>query len=145
MDEGSCTAPSGKEPWSPFGLSPKAITLIVAPAIACIPILILYGIPALWRALGSLLGTYLRRKTDGRRAQLLDVMADDEKKYIHEGPKEDTAEKGKKDMWEKIEASLMDKLPQDDKADKEWSGIVGFFHPFWCVLPKVAMVCMHMM
>lgn len=138
MDDGSCMAPSGKEPWRPFGLSPMAIALIVAPTLACIPMLVLFGIPALWHALGSLLGTYLLRKTEGRRAQLLDVMADDEKKYTVGSQDEDTGEKGKKDIWKKIEASIMDKLPKGDQADKEWSGIVGFFHPFWCVLPKRA-------
>ena len=141
MDDGSCKAPSGQGYWSPFGLSPSVITFIVAPFIALIPMLVLFGIPALWQALGSLLGTYLRRKTDGRRAHLLDVMADDEKNYTEDSEEDDKGEKGKKDIWKKIEASILEKLPQGDKADREWSGIVGFFHPFWCVHPKRA--CEH--
>lgn len=137
MDDGSCKAPSGEAYWSPFGLSPAAITFIVAPTIAFIPMFVIFGIPALWRALGAMLGTYLRHKTDGRRAQLLDVMAHDEKSYTPSDDDEDSGEKGKKDIWNKIEASIMEKLPKGDTADREWSGIVGFFHPFWCVYPSV--------
>jgi alpha-1,2-mannosyltransferase len=135
-DDASCKAPSGEAAyWSPFGLSPTSVAFIVAPAIAFIPMFVLFGIPAIWRAWGAMLGTYLRHKTDGRRAQLLEVMAHDEEKYIAKGEEhEDSGEKGKKDIWKKIEASIVEKLPKGDKADKEWSGIVGFFHPFWYAL-----------
>ncbi|ROV96952.1 hypothetical protein VSDG_04183 [Cytospora chrysosperma] len=131
-DDASCKAPSGEAAyWSPFGLSPTSVALIVAPAIALIPMFVLFGIPAIWRAWGAMLGTYLRHKTDGRRAQLLEVMALDEEKYTAKGEEdEDSGEKGKKDIWKKIEASIVEKLPKGDKADREWSGVVGFFHPF---------------
>lgn len=134
MDGGaSCKAPSGQDQWSPFGLSPTSVALLALP-LGLIPFFILFGIPALWQALGSVGGTYLRNKTDGRRAQLLEVMAEDEKSHLSNGKAgdepEEEVEKGKKDIWKKIEASIQGKLPKGDKADKEWSGIVGFFHPF---------------
>lgn len=135
MDDVTYEEPSGDAYSSPFGLSPKAVTFIAAPVVVMIPMLVLFGVPALWRALGAMLGTYLRHKTDGRRTQLLDVMAHDEKNYTPSDDNEDGDMKGKKDIWKKIEASIMDKLPKGDKADREWSGIVGFFHPFWCVFP----------
>lgn len=135
---GSCKAPSGQDQWSPFGLSPTSVALLALP-LGLIPFFVLFGIPALWQALGSVAGTYLRNKTDGRRAQLLEVMAQDEKSYLSNGKTgddpEEEVEKGKKDIWKKIEASIQGKLPKGDKADKEWSGIIGFFHPFWYMFP----------
>ncbi|KAL1883359.1 asparagine-linked glycosylation protein [Diaporthe australafricana] len=134
MDGGaSCKAPSGQDQWSPFGLSPTSVALLALP-LGLIPFFVLFGIPALWQVLGSVGGTYLRNKTDGRRAQLLEVMAEDEKSYqsngkTRDGP-EEQVEKGKKDVWKKIEASIQGKLPKGDDSDKEWSGIIGFFHPF---------------
>lgn len=135
MDGGaSCKAPSGQDQWSPFGLSATSVALLALP-LGLIPFFVLFGIPALWQALGSVGGTYLRNKTDGRRAQLLEVMAEDEKSHLSngkaKGEPEEEVEKGKKDIWKKIESSIQGKLPKGDKADKEWSGIVGFFHPFW--------------
>lgn len=62
-------------------------------------------------------------------------MAEDEKSNLSNGrpgdEPEEGLEKGKKDIWKKIEASIQGKLPKGDKTDKEWSGIIGFFHPFW--------------
>jgi alpha-1,2-mannosyltransferase len=35
------------------------------------------------------------------------------------------------DEWEQVEASTVGSAVNGGKADKDWSGLVGFFHPFW--------------
>lgn len=105
MDAGTCsTAPSGGEYYRPFGLSPKTLTLVVAPLLALTPAFVLFGIPALWNLLGSFFGAYLRRKTDGRRAHILGLIAEDEKLYAQKEGKKSPAsdsEKGETAGWVK--------------------------------------------
>jgi alpha-1,2-mannosyltransferase len=33
--------------------------------------------------------------------------------------------------WENIESFAVGTAKNGEKADREWDGIVGFFHPFW--------------
>lgn len=89
---GSCSAPpSGGQYYRPFGLSPKTLTYIVAPLLALTPAFVLFGIPAIWNLLGSFFGAYLRRKTEGRRAHILGVIAEDEKQHAKKEGKKFTA------------------------------------------------------
>lgn len=109
MDSGTCSPPSeGGEYWRPFGLSPKQLTFIIAPLIAFTPAFVLFGIPAIWNLLGSFFGAYLRRKTEGRRAHILGVIAEDEKLYEKkEGKKSATtgSENGKAADWAQLGAA----------------------------------------
>jgi len=34
------------------------------------------------------------------------------------------------DDWEKVDA-VVGTAPNGEKPDKDWKGVVGFFHPFW--------------
>jgi len=34
------------------------------------------------------------------------------------------------DDWEKVD-TVIGTAPNGDRPDKDWNGIVGFFHPFW--------------
>ncbi|CRK14223.1 hypothetical protein BN1708_011101 [Verticillium longisporum] len=79
--------------------------------VAALPILALFVIPLLARGLGAVAGSYLRTKTEGRRAQLIKAMATEENTYKEKGI---TTPKG---------------IINIDKVE-DWSGIVGFFHPF---------------
>lgn len=111
-----CATLSGQKPFS-FGLDPWTLTYVVMPIIAITPLATYIMLPLLMRRIGSLLGWYLRKKTEGRRAQLLELM---------------TAEQDalKQSDWVSKKSS-----GDKDRRDKDatWSGIVGFFHPFWCV------------
>ncbi|CAN8103357.1 unnamed protein product [Discula destructiva] len=109
MDDGTCTAPSGEKPYS-FGTRPKVLALIVAPIIAALPALVIWGIPAIWAWVGVFLGGYLRRKTEGRHGQVLKCIEEDEQSY---------AEKHKAKSG-----------GSGDSKKENWSGIVGIFHPF---------------
>lgn len=90
MDDGggSCKAPDGEQ-YTNFGLSPKTITFVIAPLIAIIPAFVLFGIPALWSAVGSLVGAYVRRKTEGRRDPILGLIDNDVKALREKGGKEE--------------------------------------------------------
>lgn len=97
LNAGSCSVPpSGGSYYSPFGLNPKTLTFVIAPLLALTPALVLFGIPALWKLLGSFFGAYLRRKTEGRRAHILGVIAEDEEQYIKKEGKK-AAASGSKD------------------------------------------------
>jgi alpha-1,2-mannosyltransferase len=103
-----------------------AVTIVAlgVTILAILPFLI----PFLWRAIGLVLGWYLKRKTDGRRARILEVVEEDEKTYAEKN-------KDKKDSddedWENIDATAVGSSNNGGKGEKEWDGIVGFFHPFW--------------
>ncbi|KAM0282979.1 hypothetical protein ACHAQH_002790 [Verticillium albo-atrum] len=78
---------------------------------AALPILALFVIPLMARALGAVAGSYLRKKTEGRRAQLIEAMTTEGKACKEKGL---TTPKG---------------IVKIDKVEA-WDGIVGFFHPF---------------
>lgn len=119
-------------------LSPGMLSLLTAAAIAIIPILALFGIPAVWHALGSVAGSYLRRKTDGRRTKILEVIEEDEKQYAKKQGKssqDPSSSKGEEDRdGVKVHAHSAESALDSNKQAENWSGIVGFFHPFWYVL-----------
>ena len=62
-------------------MRPKTSTSVLVAIFAVIPVALALLGPTLLRLVGSLLGWYLHRKTDGRRAQLLSLRDADEKQY----------------------------------------------------------------
>lgn len=135
MDSGTCSAPSGEQ-YNSFGLSPKTLALIVAPIIACLPAFVIWGIPAIWMWVGMVSGGYLRRKTEGRRGQVLKSIEEDEKVYAekHEQKGGGDQKKGEQDEgWEKVQTCSAPSTPDGNKLADDWAGIVGIFHPFWYV------------
>ncbi|GKT49974.1 GDP-Man:Man(3)GlcNAc(2)-PP-Dol alpha-1,2-mannosyltransferase [Colletotrichum spaethianum] len=73
------------------------------------------------RGLGSLLGWYLRKKTEGRRAQLLELM-NAEQQSFRQSPK-----KGASGSKNNVQAQASG---SSEKKDADWTGVIGFFHPF---------------
>lgn len=98
--------------------------------IAAMPLLYFFIVPWFWRAIGSALGWYLKRKTEGRRAQLLEIMNEDERRFAERG--QERKKSVTDEEWESIE-TLAGSADNGGKGAQEWDGIVGFFHPFWCV------------
>lgn len=82
--------------------------------------------PKLLFRVGSTFGYYLRKKTAGRKAQILELVEAEEKEFQEEG-----GEPRDSDEWENVEAYAVGSAKNGEKADKEWDGVVGFFHPFW--------------
>ena len=88
-------------------------------------------LPLCWRAFGALLGWYLRKRTEGRRCHILEVVEADEKKFREERRNSTSSGEGGEDGWEKVDADVVGTAKNGDKYDDSWDGIVGFFHPFW--------------
>jgi hypothetical protein len=82
-------------------------------------------VPFLFRSLASATGWYIRRKTHSRRETLLSSSAFDTKEQGH--PKGSTSEDGD---WEKVEGLTTGTAPNGGTPEKDWKGVVGFFHPF---------------
>jgi alpha-1,2-mannosyltransferase len=85
-------------------------------------------LPRTLRYAGQLVGRSLRRSSRTRRELLLARVASEQRTYEAE-------QKGKKSKddedWEEVETSMVGSAANGDKADRDWTGIVAFFHPFW--------------
>jgi alpha-1,2-mannosyltransferase len=55
-------------------------------------------------------------------------MAEDEKAYRERRQDE---KENDDDDWERLDSQAMGSSRNGDRANREWDGIVGFFHPFW--------------
>ncbi|KAK6063653.1 alpha-mannosyltransferase alg11 [Seiridium cupressi] len=86
-----------------------------------------YGLPIVFRSasrtVGTGLGWYLRRKTDGRRALIVRVTEEHEQEYQASESNKSSGRSSLDEEWEKIGSST-------ENSDQDWDGIVGFFHPF---------------
>lgn len=105
-----------------------------ASAAAAMPLVIFFFLPWLWRAVGAGFGWYLRRKTEGRRHQVIEIMEVDERRFAQEEAP-DTKRSSSDDDWETVDGYTTGTADNGAKGQKEWDGIVGFFHPFWFVIP----------
>ncbi|KAI0904268.1 glycosyltransferase family 4 protein [Ustulina deusta] len=124
--------------------------LITGAAIGCSPVAAIalwHAVPALFHVfvgtLGSWVGWYLRKKTDGRRALIIRATEDGEA-ILRDKNKPDSVtapgassggDKGKEDKADKADKEDEEDEKGGDQEDKEknnreWDGIVGFFHPF---------------
>ncbi|KAK1720032.1 putative GDP-Man:Man(3)GlcNAc(2)-PP-Dol alpha-1,2-mannosyltransferase [Colletotrichum lupini] len=115
----TCSAPSGQTPFS-FGLDPWTLAYVVVPIIAFTPIATYIMFPLLMKGIGSLLGWYLRKKTEGRRAQLLELKTAEQQSFKNT---QKSSSSGKNNVQAQASGS-------SEKKDSEWTGVVGFFHPF---------------
>ncbi|KAL5415921.1 asparagine-linked glycosylation protein [Paraphaeosphaeria minitans] len=86
-----------------------------------------YFSPSVLRNVGQVLGRYLRRSSLTRRELLLARVAKEQRDYDAKHKNQKSRED---DEWEEVETSMVGSAANGGKADKDWSGIVGFFHPF---------------
>ena len=79
--------------------------------------------------LAKIAGWHLRRKSCSRRHTIAAQVKAEQKAYsLSKGrpsPKSDDED------WEKVDRQVSWKTSSGVKGDDEWSGIIGFFHPFW--------------
>ncbi|KAL2149680.1 hypothetical protein VTH82DRAFT_8332 [Thermothelomyces myriococcoides] len=120
---------------SPPIINSRFISSTTLTTLCSAPILALVFFPLLWRAIGSFLGWYLRKKTDGRRCHIIELVEADEKKF-NENRRASTSsstsggESAEDGGWEKVDAYTTGAARNGDVSDDDWDGIVGFFHPF---------------
>lgn len=103
---------------------------MVVTILAIQPFFFIVLVPIIANRVGRFLGFTLRKRTEGRRAQLTSVMDQEDDIYWKENP-ERQASGGQE--WEAIGRPGPQTTSKDGKPQKDWDGIIGFFHPFWCV------------
>jgi alpha-1,2-mannosyltransferase len=94
--------------------------------------IILLG-PKLIFWIGGMFGGYLRKKTEGRKAQIFELVEKDELAWAKK------AEQGRRDSdeWENVDSLAAGTARNGEEGEEEWDGIVGFFHPFWHVFRSI--------
>ena len=127
MPEQVCLAPDGSEVWT-FGLNNLPRTIFIALTLGSLPLMIVLLGPKLVFWLGRIAGTYLRNKTAGRKAQILELTEKDQTEW-----EEDGKDRRNSDDWESVDAYAVGTAKNGEKGEEEWDGIVGFLHPFWYV------------
>lgn len=63
----------------------------------------------------------------------MDLVEKDEERCRKEGGRPKSSSDGD-DEWETVDSYALGTSPNGGKGEKEWDGIVGFFHPFWYVV-----------
>ncbi|KAF5661295.1 alpha-1,2-mannosyltransferase alg-11 [Fusarium heterosporum] len=89
---------------------------------ALVPLAILVALPLLGRLLRQFLGWSLQKRTEGRRAHLVALMTEEDRAARARDPRGSAATKLVFDVDDNLQNIL--------KAQRDWAGIVGFFHPF---------------
>lgn len=106
-------------------LLPFPVLLVLV--LSTLPLLIVLLGPKIVAAASRTAGWYLRRKTAGRRAQILERVEGEEKALAED----QSTRRDSDEEWENVESYAAGTARNGEKAEKEWNGIVGFFHPFW--------------
>jgi hypothetical protein len=122
----SSLAVPGNDRLKPHSLTAMAplIFLLSISAIPLFPILGLHLVRFLLRSVGK----HLRRKTNARRDLILERVVLDEE--LSAPPSAPT--KTEDEDWEQVESyALGTAVNGDVHQDKDYAGIIGFFHPFW--------------
>ncbi|KAI8956941.1 glycosyltransferase family 4 protein [Daldinia sp. FL1419] len=133
----SCSVSSNHAPYS-FGMEPKTLAF-TAIAVACTPFAVLavwnFIIPLLIRifalTVGSAIGWCLRRSSEGRRSLLIRTTAESEARFKEaKAQRKDGNASSDDESWENIDGSTAGSSGNGEKGDRDWDGIIGFFHPF---------------
>lgn len=109
---------------------PSSVILIgVTVVVAFSPLVALMFGPPLFVLLAEAVGRYLKRKTAAKREQILAMVAVAEEGEAHvkaaEKPRRQSDEE-----WETVDSYAAGEAANGDVAEKDWEGIIGFFHPF---------------
>ena len=81
------------------------------------------------RNIAKAVGWHLQRRTRTRRGLILARV--DTEQQAYPPVKERASPKSDDEGWEKVERYTG--RGNDLQRDEDWQGIIGFFHPFWCV------------
>ncbi|KAL7787757.1 glycosyltransferase family 4 protein [Trichoderma ceciliae] len=111
----SAEAATCSQPSSTFGLKSSSTALAVfATVFVASPLILLFVIPLI----GSGVGWLLRKKTDGRRIHLVNLMNEEHKRYLQQHQDSDSTTTDRLDGRGAL------------RGTQDWEGVVGFFHPF---------------
>ncbi|KAF2002668.1 glycosyltransferase family 4 protein [Amniculicola lignicola CBS 123094] len=87
-----------------------------------------FTLASIFRRTGTLIGGRFRQASRARRELLLERVATEKRSHQAEQEHRKGKEIKKDDVWEQIEGSLLGS--EEELADRDWDGIIGFFHPF---------------
>jgi hypothetical protein len=103
-------------------------TLFFLAMIAAIPLVPILGVCVL-RFILRIAGDHLRRRTSARRQIILQRVKVDEKilsANLQESPRTEDED------WERVESYAIGAAVKGDvPQEKDYAGVIGFFHPFW--------------
>lgn len=109
-------------------MAPLHTGIILAAILGGLPILAFFILPTLIVLAGRTVGVYLRNKTAGRRAHLLELSEAEEEAFAEKRRERRDSDEG----WENVEVQAQGgEAKAEEGLNKDWAGIVGFFHPFW--------------
>lgn len=116
-----CTMPRSTPPSDLSGLM-----MVFYAVVATLPLTVVFVLPGFLSVAGRVAGWVMCKRTEGRRAQLIALMNEDDKTF--RARRENSPE----------HRSAEDRRSQMGAADAvkdrgDWDGIIGFFHPFWYV------------
>lgn len=89
--------------------------------------------PVALRFMGNLIGKHITSKTSQRRDLLLARAETEEKEAELRDSKPGTENQSSTSLdeeWEKIDGTKTPKSGNGEPEEKQWSGVIGFFHPF---------------
>ena len=122
---------------------PLIVKGLVTFLVAFAPLITVFAGPLIIRSIAPIAGWALKRNTEGRRAQLLSLMSEDEAKYAEQKEKDPELKgtlggKGKRMTADASSLGISDGSKNGTRTD--WGGIVGFFHPFWYVTLRLLLL-----
>lgn len=104
----------------PAGVAVARLCTVIYIAIRILPFFV--------RASGIAVGHHVRAKTLNRRELLLAKVEAEEKEFAS---KQKGGQKAEDEDWDKLESESAGGSTTGEAADKNWKGVIGFFHPFW--------------
>lgn len=109
----------------PFILTSDSASSVTAAKLCTFLYLVIRLVPLLVRLSGIAIGKNIRARTQQRREALLARAEQDEKDFNA------SRKKTEDEDWEKVGSRSSGSSTPGDQQDKDWQGVIGFFHPFW--------------
>lgn len=104
------------------------VLICITAVVAFAPLAVLLFGSAIVQILGETVGWHLKKKTAGKREYILNRVIEEQ-----EALAKDTKQRGRRESdegWERVDGYAAGEAINGDVVDKDWEGIVGFFHPF---------------
>jgi sulfur relay (sulfurtransferase) DsrC/TusE family protein len=105
-----------------MSLASKFVTFLLTLGI------IILGIPSLLSYIGRTWGWFLRSRCAERRGLIFAKVRGEEQEYQLEKRRNTKSED---EDWERVESYAIGTSGNGERAEDEWEGVIGFFHPFW--------------
>ena len=91
--------------------------------------------PYFVRTVGRFIGWRLQQSTQRRRSLILRRVRAEENANARREPKPIKKIAGDDEESERMEKDVVGAAPNGGVLEREWNGIIGFFHPFWYIWP----------